>query len=241
MSKATAQLQKLVAAEVSAFDREPTDASKVAAKRVVENDESSASALYLATRIILSPDFVEYEPDTLWMLLDVPLINRDKLHAALAMHNSSDFYIEPRVFGAIAQTLTGDVPQIDQMPHPTIFQMAWAAWEGEVLYALTSTDAQVSTPEYTIDVATYVAIGLFDAGYALAPEGLRFAQEALEKLLSPAGLKLSKETAAAYHEKPDALGPFENSALGVQLSRQAAVSLYLTKRAEVVEAELKAL
>ena len=233
-------LQRLVVKEAyAAYFKEPTQAQKQNAKEVLQDCDAPATAVFVAARHLLGPTFIAYEPETLWLELDPCLANRDKLMAAIALAMTPSFYWDYRVFGATTHALNNEMVVPEAVPHCSPSQMAWAAFEAELLFALS--DGESTRPEFDPSVEAYVAVCLFDAGMATTPPGLSFAAEELERKVSADSLNLKKETEDAWAALPkDALEnkKFENNPLGTQLQRLAAAWVYVEAKTKVLRAEL---
>lgn len=203
-----------------------------ASKAVFQDPDAFASELFVHARGILGPDFYKWEPETLWRELpEVNALNRDKLLAAQALATVPSFYWDPRVYGNTVLAMNNEAVFAGRLPtHINAPALVWGTVEAEILFALHGEEAE---PEFDTDVVTYVAILLFDEGYTNAP--VDFADEILREHLSETGQELHAKVKAAWraHSKSRLeADAFEDSALGVQMERQAACYLYAVKRAE---------
>jgi len=237
------ELQRTLVKEAyAAFFRSPTNAQKQRAKELMQDPEAPATAVLIAARHLLGPTFVAYEPETLWLELDPCAINRDKLMAGIALAMTPSFYWDYRVFGATAHALTNEMVVPDAVPKCDAGQMAWAAFEAELLFAIT--DGESTRPEYDESIEAYVAVSLFDEGFVTTPSGLGFAAAELTAKVSPDALNLKKETEDAWAALPKEKleqKTFENNALGAQLSKLATSWVYVAGKTSQLRSQITAL
>src|SRR5262245_26129015 len=101
-----------------------------AARRLFTAPTTSALALLAAAQQLLGEESIAWEPETLWLEmerrgLDVPLPNRAKLHAALALVLVPSFYWDAVVFEKTALAFDHVVPNPDALEEATAAQLAW--------------------------------------------------------------------------------------------------------------------
>jgi hypothetical protein len=202
------------------------------ARALLLDTTTPALVLHQAALAFYGPTVASYEPDTLWTMLDVPEINRDKLQAALTLQVSPSFYWDIRVFGATCCAFNDQPVHTELTAELMPEHLAYGIIEAQLLFQL-DTDTE---PEFDDEVAAYVAACLAHAGLVYTPPLFRFAKEHLERLLSPDGRKLGvemKKIAGEEHPEVD-----KGSALGVQLARYEQIIAYIDTRrramAEVV-------
>ena len=196
------------------------------ARALLMDQSVPATIVYVAARAFYGPTMAAYEPDTLWSTLDMPEGNRDKLMAAMALQTFPSFYWDLRVFGHTCMAFADQAVHTELTPQPMPEHVVAGVYEAHLLFQL-DTDAE---PEFDEDVAAYVAACLAHEGLTYAPPLLSFAQEHLERLLSPEGRELGvevKRMAGEEHPKAD-----PESALGVQLARYLQLGAYLEARAK---------
>jgi hypothetical protein len=228
------ELQRTLVKEAyAAYFRQPTNAQKAYAKEVMKDCAAPATAVLIAARHLLGPTFLSYEPETLWLELDPCSNNRDKLMAGIALAMTPSFYWDYRVFGATTHALNDEMVSPEEVPMCSPEQMAWAAFEAELLFALT--DGESTRPEYDPTVEAYVAMSLFYEGLVIPPAGLGFAAAELTAKVVPDALNLQKETETAWAALPkESLEQkkFEDSALGAQLMKLATSWCYVAAKAK---------
>lgn len=236
-------LQRLAVKEAyAAYFRSPTNAQKQRAKELMQDPEAPATAVFIAARHLLGPTFVTYEPETLWLELDPCPINRDKLMAAIALAMTPSFYWDYRVFGATAHAFSNEAVAPAEVPKCDGGQMAWAAFEAELLFALS--DGESTRPEFDESIEAYVAVSLFDEGFVTTPSGLGFALEELKAKLGTEHCELGKTVEHDWAALPkDALEQkkFEDSPVGAQLQRLATSWIYVGGKTKQLREELSRL
>lgn len=237
------ELQRTLVKEAyAAYFRSPTNAQKAYAKEVMQDCAAPATVVLIAARHLLGPTFLSYEPETLWLELDPCPSNRDKLMAGIALAMTPSFYWDYRVFGATTHALNDEMVSPEEVPMCTPEQMAWAAFEAELLFALT--DGESTRPEYDPSVEAYVAMSLFYEGLVVPPVGLGFAAEELTAKVVPDALTLQKETEAAWAALPKEKleqKKFEDSALGAQLGKLATSWSYVESKTKDLRSRLASL
>ena len=194
------------------------------AKALLLDETTPATLLYLAARAFYGPTVAAYEPDSLWVQLDVPSVNRDKLMAALTLQTRPSFYWDIRVFGHTCLAFNDQAAHTELLPQPCPEHLTWAVFEAQLIFQLDSD----TTPEFDEEVEAYVAACLAHAGLTYAPPLLDFAETHLERILSPEGRELGaamKKIAGEPHPKVD-----RKSALGVQLAQYEQIGDYVTAR-----------
>jgi hypothetical protein len=208
-------------------------------KAVIKDEDAFATALLIAARRKLGPTFLAYEPETLWQELDPPTMNRDKLSAAIGLAVMPAFYWDVRALGATALAFNNEAVFVNRMPHTTPEQLVWAVLEAELVFALT--EDEPAEPFFDVEACAYVAAMLFDAGFVVCPEELKFAQEYLDDMISAEGKELKAKVKAAWKEHPKGEGPepeFEDPALGVQVANLARVHAYVMHRLQALKKSL---
>jgi hypothetical protein len=204
-------------------------------KSLFSDPNVSAVELFIAASRHLGSDFVNFEPETLWLALDVAPVNRDKLLAAVNLATHPSFFWDFRVLGNTALAFGDHAVQVDVTPRPQAQDMAWATFEAELLNALSTEPAE---PEFDDEALAYIATVLHEEGFVKAPDLLEEAQSDLDKMTSPEGLVLKGEVEKSWS---DGSIRVENDALGVQVARLSEVRLYLVNRANHLTEQLRKL
>jgi hypothetical protein len=196
------------------------------ARGVLRDSKASAVALLLAAKTVLPHDFLTWEPETVWAELDVPVENRDKLMAAMALVKNPSFFWDARVYGCTALAFNNETVFGENMPHTTPEQLAWATLEAEILFAIT--EEGDFEPHYSDDVAAYTAAMLYDVGWVACPPQLAFASEHLKRMYPAEVRELEAKIEDAQQAHPKGVSDnVEDGALGVQLAHQATCSAYV--------------
>ncbi len=195
-----------------------------AARTILLEPTSPAPLMYLAAHAFYGPTVAAYEPDTLWTMLDVPVMNRDKLLAALTLDVSPSFYWDLRVFGHTCLAFNDQAVHVERVPQPLPEHIVSAIIDAQLIFQL---DSDVE-PVFDDEVAAYVAACFVHEGLTYAPPLVSFAQDHVLRLLSPEGRKLGAEMKVAASEEHPSADP--ESALGVQLARYHQMMAYLDMR-----------
>lgn len=227
------RLKQLVMTAAAAYSRASTPALRAASKAVMADCEAAATTVLVAARHLLGPEFLGWEPESLWIELAPCEANKDKLLAAISLDLNPCFYWDARVFAATIQAFNNTVVHHDTVPHLSAAFLAWGVYEAELIFALL--DGAGTLPEFMEESAGFTAASLLHEGVVVPPEGTGFCEEALLGLLNPEAKQLHDRVKEAWREQAkNALdeAAFEDSAFGVQMARQADVYLYLVNRAD---------
>jgi hypothetical protein len=188
------------------------------AAAIIRDPEAPATAILLAATRLFGQELHDFEPETLWLRLDPPIPNRDKLSAAIALGTLPSFYWDARAFGATTLALNDEPLHPAEFPRTTPDQLAWSVLEAEILFALQ--DDGAASPDFGDEVAAYAAAMLFDAGLVLCPDRLEFANDDLRRLLTSDGRELRTRTMLAMKVSSPSSGPFDDpSPVDLQLAR----------------------
>ena len=189
-------------------------------KSVLLAETSSAVVLLRAAKTLLG-DFSAWEPESLWVDLerqgvDLPLVNRDKLMAAVALDLMPTFYWDAIVFEKTALAFNDISMHPDFLEEARPEYLAWAIDEA----------ARIQPGEFDHEPKVYAATVLYRAGLVLAPPQLSFCQEALDRLTKDLDLKKRVIEAA----KCPIDHPFEETPLDVQRAHLTAIAHYVAER-----------
>jgi hypothetical protein len=198
------------------------------ARKLLTQDGTAAVALMLATRHLVG-DFHDWEPETLWLTLEregmeVPMCNRDKLQAGIALLFVPAFYWDGIVFEKTAIAFDCYESNPDALEEASSAQLAWAVKEAE--WILTQHEG-VPHP-FAHEPKAYSALVMHREGLVLAPKQLAFAQEALDRLNNASSLRTRVEARWNSLDKTNlADTAFEETEEDVQLARLAAIELHI--------------
>lgn len=231
--------------------RRPTEPPKQAAvdpgaaRRLLTAPMTSALALLVAAQSLLGEEFSAWEPETLWLELErrgleVPLPDRAKLQAAVALVLVPSFYWDAVVFEKTALAFDHVVPNPGALEEATSAQLAWATTEAGRIVAQHGDRPR----DFTHEPAVYAAVVLNREGLLVAPEELAFAQPQLERLNRAGDVGLRERVKAAWRTLDKAnlsTHAFAETPLDVQLARLAAVELHVREREAQAATDLAAL
>lgn len=222
------------------------------ARQLLLNSEGHAAAsLYMAVRVLYGVDILHWEPETIWMTLqhdgiELPVVSRNKLMAAITLQLNPAFYWDNIVFQHTVQTLNDELtnPESIQECHPA--HMAWAVHEAGFIRGLDPHGHEI--PEFDEDVQLYIAVCLKRAGFLIPPKELD--SEEIQKTLDcqypdcrlPLEAKYARsEVREAWNKLPKNRlqhTEFAEDSLGVQLSRLASCYVYVEMKAEELASEI---
>lgn len=217
--------------------------AKERAKKVLEDEDATATAVFLATHQLLGNAFLAWEPESIWLELedkgvDLSLENRDKLLATLTILQVDAFHWDALVFENTVEAFNNIPSAPDAIQEASPGEIAWGAFEAELL-------AQYAgyVGEYDYEPARYTALSMYRDGLVVAPELLTFAQEELDALNTDAK-DLKASTISRWNEidktKLDDL-KLEETPEDIQLARLAAIYIYVGERAQRLQREVEKL
>lgn len=214
-----------------------SDADKRRAIDAVKNEDSPASALLVAMRMLFSNQCLAWEPESFWVAcevehsVDVPVANRAKFMAALTLILAPRFYSDANVYEKTCLAFNDVVPIPDAINEASPAQLAWGTIEAELIM-----QSEGQEPEFDYEPARYAATSMAHDGLLVAPGALAFAQSALnEQARSP-----QEDTIRAVHQKWEELSKdskalrnyaYDNNPVDVQLAKLASIELYIQDKA----------
>jgi hypothetical protein len=208
-------------------------------KDLLRNPDTAAVGLMKATHALLG-DFLAWEPESIWLELqhqgvDLPVENRAKLQAAIALRLVPTFYWDGIVFEKTALAFDGLVPNPDILEEASPARLAWAVVEaGWIIRQAKDTAWEIGS-----EPRAYAGVVLNRAGFVLAPEQLAFAQSALSRerfhthLLEEVRDRWAKIDKAKLSQLT-----LQETPVDVQIARLAAVELHVRERREHAERDL---
>lgn len=209
------------------------------AKDILVSRTASAVAVCKAADMMLG-DHLGWEPESIWVDLDrqgvtVPVEARDRLMAAIALRLVPAFYWDAMVTANTATTFDGRPAHVEILEEVSPGALAWAMVEAA--WIRRRYDLQVLRPEH--EPTAYVAVILDRAGFALAPEQLSFAQDALNARRPGSGLLDDVRQRWSSIDKTQLANlALQENPMDVQVARLAAIELHVRSRKTSAEAEL---
>jgi hypothetical protein len=215
-------------------------AEHTSARQVLLSDSSAAVAVIAAARQLIG-DHETWEPEAIWITLeragvDLPVTNRAKLLASMAMTLVPSFYWDGIVCEKTAIAFAGRLPNPDALEEATSAELAAAVEEAGWILSL----SDLPKLDFAHEPAAYAAVVLHREGLVLAPQQLAFCQAVLDGMnRGDAALttrvrerweKLSREHLETH--------AFEESAEGVQLANLAAIELHVLEHRKRAAADL---
>jgi len=218
------------------------------ARELLQNDDTTATGCYRATQVLLGPMFRGWEPESIWLSLermnvDVSVLNRDKIMAAVTLTMIPAFWFEINAFENTVMAFNNVISDPHILQEATPAQIAWGVYEAELLYG--DAGEFEETTVFDREPTLYTATVLNRAGFLVAPDMLSFAQEPLDKLNCNGTKTTVDEVKKAWTrlKRTDFTKRefSEDSPVDLQLGRLAAVSLYIQDRLEQYELDLSKL
>ena len=143
------------------------------------------------------------------------------------------FWWEVNAFQNSVMAFNNVLSDPEMLQQATPAQLYWGIFEAEMLYSYSGIP---EAPEFDREPLLYVAAALHHTGLIYAPDVLTFAQEELDKLNRGKKILSSSEVKSAWtkvRRRPiESLEFDENKPLDVQLSRLAALQLYINDRTD---------
>lgn len=214
------------------------------AEAMLRDPHTTATGCFRAAEAVCGNTFRSWEPDSLWLTLDrrgidVPLVNRDKLLAAVTMSMVPAFWWEVNAFENTVMAFNNVVSNPEIMQEATPAQITWAVYEAELLYS--QIEDMEDTPVFDREPTLYTAVVLHREGFLRPPDMLSFAQTALQSM-NKNGTQVSindLDTAWSKLRKMDLEGiKLGDTPLEIQLGRLAAVQLYVEERRKQYDDDL---
>lgn len=211
------------------------------AKALLKDPMVVPSVAWTALKRLFGEEVTTWEPDTIRLELrrrGVPPPDglMSKLLAAQTITNTRVWTYDHEALFAFAVACDGVTASAEALVCPTPEQLCWAMREIQVLTGLDANDDEGFDPD-AIDPA--IGLVLHEEGFAIAPDGLGFCDNALSLLnMGDAGLRDKVRTAwADLATKPidslrsEVAGLPEN-AVSIQLQRLADCRLYVAEAEE---------
>jgi hypothetical protein len=208
-------------------------------KDLLRDPETSAVVLMKAAHALLG-DFIAWEPESVWLELqhqgvDVPVENRAKIQAAIALHLVPSFYWDGIVFEKTALAFDGLVPNPDILEEASPARLAWAVVEAAWILR----EAKNASWEIGSEPRAYAGVVLARAGFVLAPEQLSFAQPVLDRERFHTHLFDEVKTRWAQVSKDNLTAlSLQETPVDVQIARLASVELHVRERRARAERDL---
>jgi hypothetical protein len=160
--------------------------------------------------------------------IDLSVICRDKLQAALALVTNPQFYWDHIVFENTVHAFMGTICNPDVIQECHASEMAWGAYEADVIRGMDPEGK--GDIEFDEDVQQYIAVCLKRSGFVCAPNPLEIVDDNLAELLPDEAKYLRKSVKRAWEgldKEALAHTEFAEDPLGVNLSRLAGTYIYM--------------
>jgi hypothetical protein len=231
-------------AKIAYSVRQNTELNKCAADKkdiilqLLKEPNTPAATLLVACSKLYSYDVFYWEPETLWLSferdhkLDLDVIVRDKIQAAISLIRNPVFFSDNLVFQRTTKSFNGEIYDPEVLQECTPASMCWSVYEACVIRGVDPETHVI--PDLDEDVQQYIAVNLKRAGFVCAPKPLREINNNLLKMLPAETKKLSDYVWKTW-ETSDKTSwvnyPFTESPADVQLAQLAATYYYVRDKA----------
>lgn len=216
---------------------------KKVALDALQDERSCASTCLYAMTYLFERQWLNWEPETLWLEvkhlgLDVPVLNRGKVMAGRSLITTGRFWYDASAFETACITFNCCIPTFFGVEDAPVVYINWAVFEADLIHR----DFEHEVLEFDREPISYIALQLYREGFVIAPPMLERAQAELTKRLpkETAGLATTIREAWAAAPRGEALlnAAFPETCEGVQLARLAAVQVYFDDRLKLRETQL---
>lgn len=213
------------------------------ARTALRLDETCASACMKAMFCLFDNDWLNWEPQTLWIELnhqkvDVPIGNRSQIMAARSLLTTGRFWYDANAFEATCIAFNNEEPTYMGAEDAPVVYINWAVFEANLIHQ----EYEKEILEFDREPISYMAVQLYREGFAIAPPMLEMASLELAKMLPKEAKELATTMHKAWADAPRGKAlldaPYPETAEGVQLARLAAVQIYFDKRMQMRERQI---
>jgi hypothetical protein len=157
--------------------------------------------------------------------VNVPLANRDQILAARSVVTTGRYWYDAHAFEKTCISFNNEEPNYDALDDTPV---AYISWANEEVFKLNMYYLK-EDESYDREPTCYTAVQLYREGFVVAPEGLGWAQEALDAYYPAEARELKQTVMEAWAAAPknkllDAAFPETDA--GVQLAKLAAVYVH---------------
>jgi len=217
--------------------------AKTAALAALRDDTSCASACLHALTHLFERNWLNWEPETLWIELkhlglDVPVLNRSQIMAGRSLITTGRFWYDANAFEVACIAFNQQIPTYFGAEDAPVVYINWAVFEADLIHR----DFEHESLDFDREPICYTAVQLYREGFVIAPPMLEMAQAELTKRLPKEAGALAATVREAWAAAPrgEALSnaAYPETPAGVQLARLAVVQLYFEKRLRLREQQL---
>lgn len=208
------------------------------ARKLLADDETVASTVLCALHALFQDQWLVWEPESVWLELErqgchISLGNTQQALAGRSLLTTGRFWYDALVYDATCSAFSNEVLSLDMPEDSLVAHLAWGVDEAAAICR----DHGDDILDYDREVVEFTAHRLYDEGFVVAPQGLEFAQKALDRRYpkTEAHAELVAAVQGAYAELHKVASetrevPYPESARGVQLARLASVDAFLADR-----------
>lgn len=216
------------------------------ATRLLRDIDSSAYACMRSAEIILGDEWMNWEPESVWITfarqgITVPPSNCAQLLAGRGLLIHGRFWYDAIVFEKTCMALNNEEPTLAGMSEAPVHFMAWAVSEADMINKYYGSEELY----FDYECVGYATTRLLEDGYVLTPEQLRWCQSSVDKSLPKEALELKTLVRKAWALSPKDKALQEEripeTPAGVQIAKLGAVDLYVKKRSQRLQLDLASL
>lgn len=217
--------------------------ARTAALTALRDEQSCTSACLHALTHLFERNWLNWEPETLWIELkhlgvDVPVLNRSQIMAGRSLITTGRFWYDAQAFEVACIAMNGQTPTYFGAEDAPVVYINWTVFEADLIHR----DFEHEVLEFDREPICYMAVQLYREGFVMAPPMLEMAQAELSRRLPKETKKLVDTVREAWAAAPrgDALSnaAYPETTAGVQLARLAVVQTYFEKRLRLREQQL---
>jgi len=214
-----------------------------ASKAALRDEDTVASACVRAMFNLFDNQWLNWEPETLWIELSrqgvsVDTGNRSQIMAARNILNTGNFWYDAQAFEATAIAFNNDNPTYHGIEEAPICYINWTVFEANLLHQ----EYEHEILEFDREPISYIAVQLYREGFVIPPPMLEMAADELCQMLPSASKTLVKTIRQAWAAAPKSdklkTAAYPETPEGVQLHRLAAVQVYFDDRLQLRSKQL---
>lgn len=212
-------------------------------KKALQNENTFASVCMKALFCLFDNDWLNWEPESIWIELnhqgiDVPVGNRAQIMAGRSLLTTGRFWYDAHAFEATCLAFNNEESIFSGLDDAPVMAINWAVYEADLIHKAYENE----TLEYDREPIGYTAVQLYREGFVIAPPLLNMAESQLLGMLPKEAKELANTIREAWAAAPrgqalvDAAYP--ETPEGVQLVRLASVQVYFDERLKEYEKQI---
>lgn len=213
----------------------------------LKNTTGKAAITLLASlRNLYGIESLYWEPETLWLTLnrdgiDLDVIARDKVQAAISLVINPSFFWDSLVFQRTVQSLNDVLYDPETLQECSPAHMAWSMYEAQLIRSI---HGHVSVIELDEDVQQYAAVCCCRDGLIFPPQELLQIADNIRKMLPDKTSALITTVKNSWEHIPKTSldqRVFEENPVGIQTAKLASIYIYIKDQLRVLIGDLLSL